>query len=64
MNRSQQLPAPYKRLSDEIKQNPVFLSIFDRENEKRALKRELVFDSQRKRQLKLRKTLLPSSYNG
>ena len=47
-----------------LKRNPVFLSIVGRENEKRALKRPLVFDSQRKRQLKLKKTLLPSCYNG
>ena len=47
-----------------LKRNRVFLSIVGRENEKRALKRELVFDSQRKRQLKLRKTLFPLCYNG
>ena len=47
-----------------LKRNPVFLSIVGRENEKRALKCELVFDSQRKRQLKLRKTLFPLCYNG
>ena len=31
-----------------LKRNPVFLSIVGRENEKRALKRKLVFDSPRK----------------
>ena len=41
--------------------NPVFLSIIGKKNEKRALKREVVFDFQRKRLLKLRKRLLPSS---
>ena len=47
-----------------FERNPVFLSIVGTKNEKRALKRELVFDFQRKRQLKLRKTLPPSCYNG
>ena len=45
-----------------LERNPVFLSIVGKKNEKRALKRELVFDFQRKRQLKLRKTL-PTSVN-
>ena len=39
----------------------MFLSIIGKKNEKRALKREVVFDFQRKRLLKLRKRLLPSS---
>ena len=47
-----------------LERNLVVLFIVGKKNEKRALKRELVFDFERKRQLKLRKTLPPSCYNG